>query len=245
MDIQTLKLFMETQAIQSLGNTGNSNATGSTTFSDMISQFLTENTTADTSELSNLLGSYGSLAADQDKQNVANYLQNLMYEGTVNIPPNVLQAISSWSGTSANAATGTSVAKAVQAGSMSIANDFEAIIEKAATTYGVPAKLIQSVIKHESSFNPNAVSHAGASGLMQLMPTTAKFLGVADAFNPEQNIMGGAKYLSQLMKKYDGDISMTLAAYNAGPGNVAKYDGIPPFKETQNYVKKVLNTYTT
>lgn len=243
MDIQTLKLFMETQAIQSLGSTNNANATGSTTFSDMISQFLTENSTADTTELSNLLGSYGSMAAEQDKQNVANYLQNLIYEGTVNIPPNVLQAISSWSGTTAS--NGTSTTSSVQAGSTTINNDFKSIIENAAATYGVPAKLIESVIQHESSFNPNAVSSAGATGLMQLMPATAKYLGVSNAFNPEQNIMGGTKYLSQLMKKYDGDISLTLAAYNAGPGNVSKYNGIPPFKETQNYVKKVLNTYTT
>ena len=243
MDIQTLKLFMEAQAIQSIGGSSNSNATGSTAFSDMISQLLTESTSAETSELSNLLGSYGSLAADQDKQQVANYLQNLMYEGTVQLSPNVLQAISGWD--TASTASTTSTASTVQEGSSTIANDYKILIEKAAATYGIPAKLIESVIKHESSFNPNAVSKAGATGLMQLMPATAKFLGVSNAFNPEQNIMGGAKYLSQLMEKYDGDISRTLAAYNAGPGNVAKYDGIPPFKETQNYVKKVLNTYTT
>lgn len=244
MDIQTLKLYMETQAIQSLGSSNSTNSTNSTTFSQMISQFLTDNNTDDqTAELSNLLGSYGSLAAEQDKQNVANYLQNLMFEGTVNIPANVYKAISKWNEVSHN--EGTSSATGVQAGNTSIANDFKQIIEKAATTYGVPTKLIESVIQHESSFNPNAISRAGATGLMQLMPSTAKFLGVANPLNPEQNIMGGTKYLSQLMKKYDGNISMTLAAYNAGPGNVAKYGGIPPFKETQNYVKKVLNTYTT
>ena len=123
--------------------------------------------------------------------------------------------------------------------------DYKAAIEEAAVKYNVPAKLIEAVIRQESGFNPNAVSSAGATGLMQLMPATARFLGVADAKNPLQNIMGGTKYLRQMLDKFDGDMSLALAAYNAGPGNVSKYKGIPPFKETQNYVKKVLNTYNT
>ncbi len=115
------------------------------------------------------------------------------------------------------------------------------IFDKAAKKYDVPVNLLKAIGKAESDFNANAVSRCGAQGVMQLMPATAASLGVTDAFDPEQNIMGGAKYISGLLKKYNGDTSLALAAYNAGSGNVAKYGGIPPFKETQNYVVKVTN----
>lgn len=114
------------------------------------------------------------------------------------------------------------------------------IFSEAAQKYGVPENLLKAIGKQESNFNEKAVSRCGAQGIMQLMPATAASLGVTDAFDAEQNIMGGAKYISQLLDKYDGNTSLALAAYNAGSGNVAKYGGIPPFEETQNYVKKVL-----
>lgn len=123
------------------------------------------------------------------------------------------------------------------------AADFDGIIEKAAAAFNLPAKLIKSVIQKESNFNPNAVSHAGASGLMQLMPATARGLGVKNVFDPSENIFAGSKYLRQMLDKYDNNIELALAAYNAGPGNVDKFGGIPPFKETQNYVKKVTDVF--
>lgn len=117
--------------------------------------------------------------------------------------------------------------------------DLNDIFERAADKYNVPVTLLKAIGKVESNFRPDAVSAAGACGVMQLMPGTAAGLGVTDSFDPEQNIMGGAKYISQMLNMYDGDVTLALAAYNAGCGNVNKYGGVPPFKETQAYVQKV------
>ena len=120
-------------------------------------------------------------------------------------------------------------------------NELDSIFEDAANTYGVSSIILKSIAKAESGFNPSAVSSAGAVGIMQLMPATAASLGVTDSYDAYQNIMGGANLISQLLARYNGNISLALAAYNAGSANVDKYGGIPPFTETQNYVKKVLS----
>ena len=119
----------------------------------------------------------------------------------------------------------------------------EGVISPAATKYGLDPNLVAAVIWAESSGDPNAVSTKGAQGLMQLMPATARELGVANVLDPQQNIDGGSRYLRQMLDAHDGDLSLALAAYNAGPDAVRKYGGVPPYRETRDYVGKVMRAY--
>lgn len=122
-------------------------------------------------------------------------------------------------------------------------SNVDELIETFSNKYGVDGDFIKAIIKQESGFNPKATSKKGAMGLMQLMPATAKGLGVKNAYNESENIEGGVKLISNLLKTYNNNTELALAAYNAGPGAVKKYGGIPPYKETQNYVKNIMANY--
>jgi soluble lytic murein transglycosylase-like protein len=122
-------------------------------------------------------------------------------------------------------------------------NKYKPLIIKAAYRYNVEPAIIKAIIMAESGFNPKAVSKVGARGLMQLMPRTARSLGVEDSFKPAHNIDAGVRYFRQLLDKFDGEVELALAAYNAGSFNVRKYGGIPPFKATKFYINKVLTYY--
>lgn len=120
---------------------------------------------------------------------------------------------------------------------------FHSIILQEAIRHKVDPALVKAIIMAESGYNPNAISKKGAQGLMQLMPSTAEALGVEDAFNPEQNISGGVRYFKQLVNRFDGDVKLALAAYNAGSKIVRHYQGVPPFKSTHYYIEKVFEYY--
>lgn len=149
------------------------------------------------------------------------------------------------SGGQATTTNSTQSASTASSSSQAATGDFASLINQASQKYGVDPGLVQSVIKAESNFNPNAVSSAGALGLMQLMPGTASGLGVTNALDPAQNIDGGVHFLSQLLNHYNGNVRLAVAAYNAGPGAVDKYNGVPPYQETQTYVNRVLGYFNS
>ena len=272
LDIQSLRTLLEIQALQTLGASGNSSTNSLTDnsnsiFSDMIGELLNDATTSSNAKMSSLLGlssssdlsSYfagltnttNSLNQLGDFKTATNEtLQSLLYNGTnaVYVPSSVYDTLSQFNDSSSTKldsyVSGDVIGTTAYEKSLAGADKYAAIIKQASITHNVPEKLIAAVMKQESNFNPTVVSHAGAQGLMQLMPKPAQYLGVSNAFDPEQNIMAGAKYLRQMLDKFDNEPTLALAAYNAGPSRVTKYGGIPPFKETENYVKKVMNYFT-
>lgn len=227
MDARAIRTLMDIQAMQTLGSVqtlANGQDSGSSLFSMVINDVM-NGMASDAPSMETLsFQSFGMLGGLQS-------INSLQYAGlnSVYMPEGLHSAVS------------VSIPAAIRSNANS-ETDFSDFIRSAAETYRLPENLIASVIKQESNFNSSAVSRAGAMGLMQLMPGTARLLGVTDGFDPEQNIMGGAKYLRQMLDQF-GNIETALAAYNAGPGNVRKYGGIPPFRETEQYVSKVLNYY--
>ncbi|WP_438316320.1 lytic transglycosylase domain-containing protein [Sporosarcina sp. FA9] len=220
MEARTIRTLMDIDAMQSLGavkSLAKENTTSSSIFSSILGEVL------------------GSASVSQTSSTIMDKLTNpesLLYSGNQPVfhPSSLSDILANVkpSGISNNAH------------SSNLNSDYTAIIKQAAEKFNLPEKLISAVIKTESNFKNSVVSRSGAEGLMQLMPGTAKFLGVNDSFDPVQNITGGAKYLRQMLNQFGGDMKLALAAYNAGPGNVKKHGGIPPFKETKEYVQKVL-----
>ncbi|MBL8913747.1 MAG: lytic transglycosylase domain-containing protein [Archangium sp.] len=172
--------------------------------------------------------------------------QYFVYEGPRTGAANTTSSTGKTVGASAGAGAqlgGTTSVKGSNNLSGFKSNQYDSIIREMSAKYGVPARLIKSVIDQESKFDPNAGSGKGARGLMQLMPGTARELGVRNSLDPRQNIEGGTKYLARMLKMFKGDVPRALAAYNAGPGNVLKHRGIPPFRETRTYVRNIMANY--
>jgi len=151
--------------------------------------------------------------------------------------------VNQYVGRESNQSANAKIVAANFSNTLTTATDIDSAIEQAAARHNVDPNLVRAVVKVESNFNPNALSRKGAMGLMQLMPSTARQLNVKNPFDPEQNVDAGVRHLKQLLESYGGDIKLTLAAYNAGAGAVARSSGVPRYAETQNYVRRITDLY--
>jgi soluble lytic murein transglycosylase-like protein len=202
----------------------------------LIGQLARQNlpTTPDTATFSSILSECGKNSKKQAPSNVDNSgTLTLKDYRSQALPVRVARSIDRYG---SNRQVGVSSPSSIT----DVPENIKQIIDAAADKYNLPAKLIQAVVKVESNFNPRAVSSEGARGLMQLMPATARELGVRNSFDVRENIEAGSRYLKDMMDRFDGKIELALAAYNAGPGAVSKHNGIPPYRETRQYVKKVM-----
>ena len=179
----------------------------------------------------------------------SNIIQEKLMEIKISFPPAAAKILSddqadidfqSVLNTESTAIDKSTVTKSIRSSDLKSPKELEEYINASSKKYNISPKIIKALIKAESSFNANSLSSSGAIGLMQLMPSTANSLGVKNPYDPAQNIDGGVKYLNYQLKRFDGNLEYALAAYNAGPAAVIKYGGIPPYKETQNYVKKIM-----
>lgn len=199
--------------------------------------------------IQNLINSGGKEAALQRASQINNYVNNLT-KSTLDTTKNVVNSFDDVLKTSSPTQSRFTVANAdsIQPYSNFSGKNISKpqilqVISQISKKYEVDENLVKALVNQESGFRCDATSKCGAMGLMQLMPATAKGLGVTDPYNPIQNLEGGIKHLKGLLARYNGNVILALAAYNAGGGNVDKYHGVPPFAETQNYVKNILKNY--
>lgn len=265
MDVSAIQSLIQAQALQSVGSaygsSSDTSSTNTTDFSALLSQALGTTSSRNTSQSLGLTSSLSNTASQTGDVttaltqllSAANHFATTAQQSGIDLSSlaNVLGSTAAYTPASVQATATNSVATqattpsttdSVASTSTGPTTQYDAIIQKASLTYGIPEKMIKAVIKQESNFNTNATSSVGAAGLMQLMPATAQYLGVTNTRDAEQNIMAGTKYLKQMYDKF-GSYELMLAGYNAGPGNVSKYGGIPPFNETQNYVSKIMTNY--